>query len=308
MKRAKIWCYAVMWVTLGITILSTSCTKQKALSDKELAQIFHDAFLSNAYTASNNLRLDSLRLYEPIFEKYGYTTQDVQYTIGSFATRKSARLGDVVERAILMLEVEGIMLDREVTVLDTIDQIAKRRTADIVYADSLIEMQSWRDTSDIKIILSDIREGTYDIQFNYMVDDSLSSVDFYKFETWSEIRKKDGKSITYTKHDASSTLLSKEGAMIHSKQVSVKPNHDRLVIQLAMPENKAAKKTTIKRSTTTSKKETEERVTTPSIKIKNLTIKYIHSAQEAREILYQEMVPLTIFDYALYPIAPTDSL
>ena len=67
------------------------------------------------------MKTDSLRIYEPIFARYGYTTDDVHYTIGNFSKRKSARLGDVVERAIEMLEREGKIYNQEVAVLDTID-------------------------------------------------------------------------------------------------------------------------------------------------------------------------------------------
>ena len=80
------------------TLLCTAaCARHTIIPDDELAQIFHDAFLTNAYIGSQNVRIDSLNIYEPIFARYGYTTEDVQYTIGNFSKRKSARLGDVVE-------------------------------------------------------------------------------------------------------------------------------------------------------------------------------------------------------------------
>ena len=83
------------------------------------------------------MRPDSLNLYEPIFAKYGYTTADVQYTIGNFSKRKSARLSDVVEQAIKLLETEAEHLDREVSILDTIDNVARRTFRRTLYADSL---------------------------------------------------------------------------------------------------------------------------------------------------------------------------
>ena len=82
-------------------VLFAACARHKIIPDDKLAQIFHDAFLTNAYIGNGNVKTDSLRIYEPIFARYGYTTDDVHYTIGNFSKRKSARLGDIVERAIV---------------------------------------------------------------------------------------------------------------------------------------------------------------------------------------------------------------
>ena len=128
-------------------VLFAACARHKIIPDDKLAQIFHDAFLTNAYIGNGNVKTDSLRVYEPIFARYGYTTDDVHYTIGNFSKRKSARLGDIVERAIEMLEREGKFYNREVAVLDTIDNVARRTFTRAVLADSLIRVRSLADTA-----------------------------------------------------------------------------------------------------------------------------------------------------------------
>ena len=115
-----------MAASAAFVLLLSACARHKIIPDDTLAQIFHDAFLTNAYIGSEGVKTDSLRIYEPIFARYGYTTDDVHYTIGNFSKRKSARLGDVVERAIEMLEREGKIYNQEVAVLDTIDNVARR--------------------------------------------------------------------------------------------------------------------------------------------------------------------------------------
>ena len=115
-----------MAASAAFLLLLSACARHKIIPDDTLAQIFHDAFLTNAYIGSEGVKTDSLRIYEPIFARYGYTTDDVHYTIGNFSKRKSARLGDVVERAIEMLEREGKIYNQEVAVLDTIDNVARR--------------------------------------------------------------------------------------------------------------------------------------------------------------------------------------
>jgi len=130
-----------------LLLAGAACTRHKIIPDEKLAQIFHDAFLTNAYIGDVRVNIDSLNIYEPIFARYGYTTRDVYYTIGNFSKRKSARLGDVVEMAIDKLEAEGKFYDREVAVLDTIDNVARRTFTRTVYADSLIRVGSLRDTA-----------------------------------------------------------------------------------------------------------------------------------------------------------------
>jgi len=103
------------------------------------------------------MRPDSLNLYEPIFAKYGYTTADVQYTIGNFSKRKSARLSDVVEQAIKLLETEAEHLDREVSILDTIDNVARRTFRRTLYADSLVRVTRLRDTARLRFVFDSSR-------------------------------------------------------------------------------------------------------------------------------------------------------
>ena len=129
-----------MAASAAFVLLLSACARHKIIPDDTLAQIFHDAFLTNAYIGSEGVKTDSLRIYEPIFARYGYTTDDVHYTIGNFSKRKSARLGDVVELAIEMLEAEGKYYNREVAILDTIDNVACRSFTRTVYALSLIHI------------------------------------------------------------------------------------------------------------------------------------------------------------------------
>ena len=146
--------------------LLLACSGYKIIPDEQLALIFHDAFLSNAYMQHRGMRPDSLNLYEPIFAKYGYTTADVQYTIGNFSKRKSARLSDVVEQAIKLLETEAEHLDREVSILDTIDNVARRTFRRTLYADSLVRVTRLRDTARLRFVFDSIRPGDYTIAFD----------------------------------------------------------------------------------------------------------------------------------------------
>lgn len=147
-----------------------ACARHRIIPDRVLADIFHDAFLTNAYVENRRLALDSTDIYTPIFEKYGYTVEDVQYTIGNFSKRKSARLGDVVEQAIKRLEEEGLAYEREVAVLDTIDNIARRTFRHTLLNDSLIVARRLADTTKLAIRIGNILPGDYRIEYDYRVD------------------------------------------------------------------------------------------------------------------------------------------
>ena len=112
MKRCFIACMVVS-LLLGVS----ACRKHTVIPDSVLAEIFHDAFVANAYIGVESIDLDSLQIYEPIFERYGYTAKDVAYTVGNFSRRKSARLGTVVEQAISRLEKESKMYAKKVVVI-----------------------------------------------------------------------------------------------------------------------------------------------------------------------------------------------
>lgn len=163
--------YAVLAAAvLSVAAAGVSCRKAKIIPDKVLSEIFYDAFLTNAYISEQRIRTDSLALYEPLFEKYGYTAEDLQYTIGNFSKRKSARLGNVVEVAIARLEAEGAVLDRETAILDTIDARARRAFTRTVYSDSLVTVYRMSDTVRLRIEIDTMQRGDYVVSYYYHID------------------------------------------------------------------------------------------------------------------------------------------
>lgn len=154
---------------VAVALSVVACARHKIIPDDKLARIFHDAFLTNAYIEAENTHIDSLKIYEPIFEKYGYTTADVQYTIGNFSKRKSARLGDVVEQAIALLEEEGLYYDHEVAILDTVDNAARKHLTQVIRSDSMIHVRSVRDTSRVNFTLP-VKKGEYTVSYRYSID------------------------------------------------------------------------------------------------------------------------------------------
>lgn len=151
-------------------LLAASCARERIIPDDELAMIFRDAFLTNAYVSNRGVATDSTRFYEPVFARYGYTARDVERTIENFSKRKSARLSDVVERAIGLLDAEGARYDREVAVLDTIGSVAKRACTRTLRTDSLVRVRRLADSTRLRIVFDSLQEGSYRIRARYLVD------------------------------------------------------------------------------------------------------------------------------------------
>ena len=114
-------------VYILLTLLCVlGCARRKEIDDKTLAQIFRDAYLTNAYLGVNYLNIDSIQIYEPILNKYGYTPEDLRYTIGNFSRRKSAQLGRVLREAENQIAENAVDYEKRVVVLDTIKNVAIR--------------------------------------------------------------------------------------------------------------------------------------------------------------------------------------
>ena len=217
-----------MAASAAFVLLLSACARHKIIPDDTLAQIFHDAFLTNAYIGSEGVKTDSLRIYEPIFARYGYTTDDVHYTIGNFSKRKSARLGDVVERAIEMLEREG--------------NVARRTFTRTVLADSLIRVGSLRDTARLSFTL-DVEPGEYSLSLKYLVDSLDRNQRGLKGSVWLE-RRDSSRTNVYT------TTLRRNREESFSRRFTTDTTHRRLRIDFltfnARPERPSVTVTDLK--------------------------------------------------------------
>lgn len=263
-----------------LLLCAAACARHKIIPDKKLAQIFHDAFLTNAYVGNGRINIDSLNIYEPIFARYGYTTEDVYYTIGNFSKRKSARLGDVVELAIEQLEAEGKFYNREVAVLDTIDNVARRTFTRTVYADSLIRVRSLRDTARLRIAV-DVLPGEYNLRLHYLVDSLDRNEKGLRGVVWLE-RKDSTRANVYT------TTLRRNRTERFTRRFTVDSTHRRLRIDFL---------------------DFREKPQRPSVTVTDLEVEYTPQTRAAVDSLYQQQLDLRIFaDEFLRAAIPADSL
>lgn len=261
-----------------VAFAAIACARHKIIPDETLALIFHDAFLTNAYIEKENVDTDTLNIYEPIFKKYGYSIEDVRFTIGNFSKRKSARLGDVVEIAIDILEEEGKFYEKEVAVLDTIDNTAQRLFTRTIYTDSLIRIKSLKDSTSRIITINDIRPGEYKILFDYKVD-SLDNNLQRKTMMWFE--REDSTRVSQQQYVLRKTYDTEE----FSRVMIPKGDCVRLVIDL-LHVNKDEKITNLK-----GKKQKRH----TGLTVTDLRIVHVPTVEEAVDSLYAKQLVIKIF-------------
>lgn len=164
---------ALYLLFLGAMLAMTGCRDRTIIPDDTLADIFHDAFVVNAYIGEERVNIDSLQVYEPIFRRYGYTVEDVRHTVGNFSRRKSVRLGSIVEEAISRLESESKAYGKQVVILDTIRSVATRTYKRVVYSDSIIVAKKRADSTKLRIEVVPAPRGEYTVVYNYNCKDDL---------------------------------------------------------------------------------------------------------------------------------------
>lgn len=151
-----------------------SCKGYKQIPDDTLADIFRDMYLQNAYIEQHplNMSLDSVDVYAPLIERYGYTEEDFKRTIMDATRRKSFRLTDIVDVAIAKLEAQDEALRRRVWVTERIDSMAKAvSTKEIYRRDSAIKFRSMADSALMTLrVPIDRGAGAVSVSYYYLLD------------------------------------------------------------------------------------------------------------------------------------------
>lgn len=261
---------AVLCSTLLATLCLAACDGPKAIPDKDLVKIFHDAFLANAYVVECKTNEDSLLLYEPILARYGYTVEDMRHTVSTIASRKSSRLSDLVGDASTMLEEESKMYNYQLRVLDTVDNVAKRKYTRVMHSDSLIRVRRISDSTKLQITLKDIVPGEYSVEFEYYIDTTDENRNS-RIEAYLKLN--DG-----TQAYRHTMMLSRYRDGKYSRKFVADTSHCELFINMFYhPKSEEIKK--------------------PDIKIKNLKITRVIPVEQAVDSLYNEQMGATIFNH-----------
>lgn len=155
---------------VAVALVAVGCSKSEVIPDRELEKITREMFLVNAYAQAQSIRTDSLDIYTPILEKYGYTQDDFFNTLANFQKRKSARLSDVIESTIASLESMANGYEQKLRNLNYIDSLAKAMCTKEVMSVDKIRVRRLRDTAKLVLSLPIRDVGEYVISYNYHID------------------------------------------------------------------------------------------------------------------------------------------
>ena len=153
-----------------VALVAVGCSKSKIIPDRELENITREMFLVNAYAKAQKVDTDSLDIYTPILNKYGYTQEDFFNTLANFQKRKSARLSDVIENTIASLESMADGYEQKLRNLNYIDSLAKSMCTREVLSVDKIRVRRLKDTTRLFLSLPIRDVGEYVIAYNYHID------------------------------------------------------------------------------------------------------------------------------------------
>ncbi len=271
----------ILSLLLLFAMVAPSCIKRTVIPDEELALIFRDAFLVNAYVLEEKVKFDTMQVYQPIFDRYGYTSEDVAYTVGSFSKRKSARLSDVVEKAIKLLETGDAYYKNEAMILDTIEAKSLRAATKRVYHKELVEFYDLKDTTELVIELENLSVGDYKISFTYFVDSLDNNKSNYRSQSWA-VEPGTGK-----RKGLSTTYLRKNREHDFEKKITFDSVTSLFVIKLA---------------------ETLEAKRSPHITFNNIQVDFTPEKDIAINEYFKKKLDIRIFTNDFFKLQPTDSL
>ena len=275
----------VFYIALLASIFTMGCNKPKVIPDNVLGKIFHDAMLTNAYIDNVLVRADSLNIYEPILESYGYTPEDLQNTIVNFSRRKSARLSDVAEHMILLLEREAAVLEEKVAILDTIDNVARRYYTQMLLNDTMIVATKPADSTLLRFEVPIVGPGDYHINCRYTLD-SLDKTSGRRYHIdWLEPDS------TVTSLGASGLIKGKGRSFNHGYTIRPSDKHIGYIISFNHVQERITRPG--KPAILKSKNET------PRITIEEITVKYVPTAEKSVELLYEEQLGARVWSDTL---------
>ena len=95
-----------LYIYVAIVVAAISCSKIKTVPDNVLANILFEMHIADAIVNFGELKSgDSIRIYEPIAEKYGYSLAEVKHTMLKHTTKED-KLQEIYDKVSLKIAHE----------------------------------------------------------------------------------------------------------------------------------------------------------------------------------------------------------
>ncbi len=197
--------YKIMIGLFGLLLLAACGPRQ--IPERKMQAIIRDIFLVNAYMAGygtqKTIRTDSVDIYTPILEDYGYDLADFRHTLDRWTLKKSSKLSELIDGATADIRRENEHYVALQQAQDRLDTLIRARYRDTLYRhpDS-IRVGSSRNLDRLRFTLA-ADPGTYRIRYRYLVDSAVrSSYISFRYElldSASQILRTDSRGLTERK-------------------------------------------------------------------------------------------------------------
>ena len=120
-----------------VLLLAVACRGPRVIPKDTMTDIYTDMFIADQMVRDADIpraQMDTMLLYEAVFEKYGYDTEDYLYSL-RFYLKDPERFGKVFENVAKRLEGEVEALKK---IVELRDRIASKRDADYPLVDSVL--------------------------------------------------------------------------------------------------------------------------------------------------------------------------
>ena len=106
----------VLLTALAVVLCLSACRqKDKIIPRATMTDIYAELFLADQWLADQGgdlyMAMDTMRFYEPIFNKYGYTTLDFRNS-ANYYLQDARRFARILQRASIQLEERAKHLER----------------------------------------------------------------------------------------------------------------------------------------------------------------------------------------------------
>ncbi len=120
-----------------VLLVAVACRGPRVIPKDTMTDIYTDMFLADQMVRDADIpraQMDTMLLYEAVFEKYGYDTEDYLYSL-RYYLKDPERFGKVFENVAKRLEGEVDALKK---IVELRDRIASKRDAEYPLVDSVL--------------------------------------------------------------------------------------------------------------------------------------------------------------------------
>lgn len=163
----------LLLISFMALLFCSSCGKRpKTIPVQEFKEIFIKASIADSYLNLNTgiYKRDTLRFFEPILNSYGYTIEDLEYTIQKHALRKSDVISVIMDMA--SQDISAMMDKYNEAAESNLNwmKLAKSSLRDTILIVDSVRIKTFKDIDSAVYSLKNLVDGEYVIKYKYYID------------------------------------------------------------------------------------------------------------------------------------------